>query len=96
MLTEELDPGIREVVIALNEAGFKTTASCQGRDGHSFQLPTVNFDPATDTDQLKKWLYKNTENGWTLSDVHYAFSEKRFERMYYQVEWWTSDEVMVK
>ena len=38
-----LDPGIKQAVIALNEAGIETFESCQGGDGHSFPEPTIRF-----------------------------------------------------
>ena len=39
----ELDPGIREAVIALKDAGVETFESCQGGEGHSYVEPTVRF-----------------------------------------------------
>ena len=41
MVNKSIDPGIRKVVILLNRHGLKTTGSCEGGDGHAFDLPTV-------------------------------------------------------
>ena len=40
---ERADPGIREAVRILREAGVETFESCQGGPGHSFPEPTVRF-----------------------------------------------------
>jgi hypothetical protein len=39
-----LDPGIRDVVIALATNGVETFESCEGGKGHSFPEPTVRFE----------------------------------------------------
>lgn len=38
-----IDPGIREYVLVLREAGIETFESCEGGEGHSFPEPTVRF-----------------------------------------------------
>jgi hypothetical protein len=38
-----LDPGIREAVELLQEAGVETFESCQGGEGHAFPEPTIRF-----------------------------------------------------
>jgi hypothetical protein len=38
-----LDPGIREMVVALRTAGIETFESCEGGPGHSYAEPTVRF-----------------------------------------------------
>jgi hypothetical protein len=38
-----LDPGIRDVVAALDAEGIETFESCEGGDGHAFSEPTVRF-----------------------------------------------------
>lgn len=38
-----IDEGIIEAVQVLNKHGFITWESCQGGDGHCFELPTVRF-----------------------------------------------------
>lgn len=42
-LKPHLDPGIREVVKLLRDAGVETFESCQGGTGHAFHEPTVRF-----------------------------------------------------
>lgn len=41
----DLDPGIRRVVVYLRAHGFRTFASCEGGDGHTYALPTVRLLP---------------------------------------------------
>ena len=38
-----LDSGIRNAVQILNDHGFETWESCQGGDGHCFEMPTIRF-----------------------------------------------------
>jgi hypothetical protein len=38
-----LDPGIREIVLLLRKAGYKTFTSCEGGRGHAFREPTVGL-----------------------------------------------------
>lgn len=38
-----LDPGIRDVVEALQRAGVDTYESCEGGDGHAYPEPAVRF-----------------------------------------------------
>lgn len=40
---DPLDEGIAEVVKVLMDAGVHTMESCEGGDGHAFDLPTVKF-----------------------------------------------------
>jgi hypothetical protein len=40
---DSLDPGIREAVVRLRQAGIETFESCQGGDAHSYPEPTVRF-----------------------------------------------------
>ena len=46
-----LDPGIRDTVALLHDAGVHTFESCDGGAGHSFRDPTVKF-------------YGTTAEGW--------------------------------
>lgn len=39
-----LDDGIRDIVVALVEAGVETFESCEGGRGHSFPEPTIRFE----------------------------------------------------
>lgn len=39
----DLDPGIRRYVEALQSSGVETFESCQGGEGHAFHEPTIRF-----------------------------------------------------
>jgi hypothetical protein len=39
-----LDPGIRDAVLLLWKAGFKTFTSCEGGRGHAFQHETIGLE----------------------------------------------------
>lgn len=39
-----LDPGIRDIVIALVAQGIETFESCEGGEDHAFPEPTVRFE----------------------------------------------------
>jgi hypothetical protein len=39
-----LDPGIRDSVLLLRKAGFKTFTSCEGGKGHAFQRGTIGLE----------------------------------------------------
>ena len=40
----DLDPGIRDAVLLLQRAGFKTFTSCEGGRGHAFQHETIGVE----------------------------------------------------
>jgi hypothetical protein len=40
----DLDPGIRDAVLLLWKAGFKTFTSCEGGKGHSFRHETIGLE----------------------------------------------------
>jgi hypothetical protein len=42
-LEARLDPGIRDAVMRLREAGIETFESCEGGAGHAYPEPTVRF-----------------------------------------------------
>ena len=56
-----LDPGIREIVLLLRKAGYKTFTSCEGGRGHAFREPTVGLKFKGDyfalRDQLVTFLH---------------------------------------
>ena len=41
---KSLDDGIRDTVMLLRDAGFKTFTSCQGGRGHAFQYETIGME----------------------------------------------------
>jgi len=38
-----LDPGIKQAVEILNQAGIETYESCEGGPGHAYPEPTIRF-----------------------------------------------------
>jgi hypothetical protein len=56
----EIDPGIRQAVQRLQEAGIETCESCEGGPGHAYPEPTVAF-------------YGTAEAGWRAIAVCIAF-----------------------
>lgn len=40
----DLDPGIRDAVLLLWQAGFRTFTSCEGGRGHSFRHETIGLE----------------------------------------------------
>ncbi len=56
-----LDDGIREIVLLLRKAGYKTFTSCEGGRGHSFREPTIGLTVQGDyfrfRDRLVKFLH---------------------------------------
>jgi hypothetical protein len=41
---DDLDEGIRDTVLLLNQGGFETFTSCEGGRGHSFQHATIGLE----------------------------------------------------
>ena len=50
----ELDDGIRDTVVLLWKAGFKTFTSCEGGRGHSFQHETIGLELEGDYPRFQK------------------------------------------
>ena len=53
-----LDPGIRDAVLLLQKAGFKTFTSCEGGRGHSFRHETIGLELDRDYRSFHKRLVK--------------------------------------
>ena len=54
----DLDPGIRDSVLLLRKAGFKTFTSCEGGKGHSFRHETIGLELDGDYHPFQKKLAK--------------------------------------
>lgn len=54
----DLDPGIRDSVLLLRKAGFKTFTSCEGGKGHSFRHGTVGLELDGDYRSFQKKLIR--------------------------------------
>ena len=52
----ELDDGIRDTVVLLWKAGFRTFTSCEGGKGHSFRYGTVGLELDGDYFKFQKRL----------------------------------------
>jgi hypothetical protein len=52
----DLDPGIRDAVLLLQKAGFKTFTSCEGGKGHSFRHETIGLELDCDYRSFHKRL----------------------------------------
>ena len=54
----DLDPGIRDAVLLLQKAGFKTFTSCEGGKGHPFRHETIGLELDGDYRSFHKRLLK--------------------------------------
>jgi hypothetical protein len=52
----DLDPGIRDAVLLLCKAGFKTFTSCEGGRGHGFRHETIGLELDGDYHSFHKRL----------------------------------------
>ena len=62
-----LDPGIRDYVLILREAGIETFESCEGGNDHSFQEPTIRF--SGDRGEGFRALALAMQRGFPVSDL---------------------------
>lgn len=53
-----LDDGIRETVLLLRKAGYKTFTSCEGGRGHAFREPTIGLKVQGDYFEFRDRLVK--------------------------------------
>lgn len=51
----DLDPGIKDLVLYLRKSGLNTVASCQGGRGHTLPGPTVYLKPQPDQSMSGLW-----------------------------------------
>ena len=69
----DLDEGICDAVLLLNEAGFKTFTSCEGGWGHSFRHETIGLELDGDYRFFQKklvgFLRSNGIENFTISLV---------------------------
>jgi hypothetical protein len=90
-----LDPGIRNLVRRLCSAGFATTASCEGGEGHAFPFPTVQIGPArygytmqATAEQLSAWCADSGLDGYTVSTHRMYQRQRPMKESYIQLEVW--------
>ena len=69
----DLDPGIRDAVLLLQKAGYKTFTSCEGGCGHSFRHETIGLELDGDYRFFQKklvgFLRSNGIENFTISLV---------------------------
>jgi hypothetical protein len=64
-----LDPGIRFAVRVLHAAGIETCQSCQGGEGHAYDVPTVEMVSTGDDAQGFAALAVLQQYGLPVADV---------------------------
>lgn len=93
-----LDPGIAEVVNLLRSKGFDTFSSCEGGEGHDFDMPTVRINPRDDRymdeDEIKisALLSENDYGGYYIKLCHAYQSDVipwRDNQNFIEIEFWT-------
>ncbi len=79
---DDLDPGIRDAVLLLNQGGFKTFTSCEGGKGHSFRHETIGLELDepyhTFEKQLVRFLKSHKIEQFTINFVTDYPAKKRF------------------
>ena len=76
--TSDLDPGIRDAVLLLQKAGFKTFTSCEGGRGHSFRHETIGLELDGDYRSFQKRLVKFLRSqGMQCFQVNLVASQSR-------------------
>lgn len=92
---DELDPGIREVVRALVDAGFRTIASCDGHPSseHDARWPQVSVEyHVGEVARLNDWLREHGLAGCTVS-VCRSVNRSAVGEPYLNIEWWTDQPI---
>jgi hypothetical protein len=102
-LPDDIDPGIRPLVELLNRNGLKTTASCQGGEGHEWRRPAVRVVPSESrpqalhalADELARVLIQHGYTGFSIGCVHHyqsaALPWRPAEMSYVEVDFWSDD-----
>lgn len=93
---DTIDPGIVGLVRLLNESGFSTIGSCEGGEGHTFSLPTIQIANrgtiAATRQELCTFLLSRGAHGFTISEVYMHQSSHDPEPYsYVEVELWSQD-----
>lgn len=87
----ELDVGIVDFVKNLQHAGFKTTGSCEGGDGHAFAVPTVQLDAQGDLPGTRQrvilWLGMRSMCA-TVSERYICQRNRVMPESYVEIELW--------
>jgi len=96
ILFGQIDSGIAEVVAKLNDNGFQTIGSCEGGDGHTFHLPTIQVQASGDLDLARKtlcrFLLSRGVSGFTVKTISmHQKSEHPEDFSYIEIEFWSQD-----
>ena len=76
--SEDLDPGIADVVKVLVENGIQTFESCQGGYGHAYPEPTVCFEG--DNGEEFKVLYLAWYHLWDVWELRRVWRKNPFRK----------------
>jgi len=96
---DEIDPGVREFVRELNDAGFVTFGSCQGGEGHAFDRPAVQIEATYGLSPTRKRLVelmRGKEIACTVSEIYLCQADRIMPESYLQVELWQKAEDLGK
>jgi len=75
-----LDDGIREAVLLLRKAGYKTFTSCEGGRGHAFQEPTIGLKVKGDYFRFRNGLVKflHSQGRWVFEVTLVSSYHRKF------------------
>jgi len=89
----DIDEGIRDLVRLIMDDGFRTMGSCEGGEGHCFNLPTIQIENQSDLDTTRKelcaFLLEKGLSGFTVKTV--SMHQKSLipeNYSYVEVEFW--------
>lgn len=97
---ETLDPGIAATVLYLRGGGFDTFTSCQGGEGHAFNMPTIRINPHGDMGETEKRLaeylikggysgfYIKQINSYQTEPVPWVVEGDNWPQSFIEVEFW--------
>lgn len=74
-IIDNLDSGIKNLVIELNENGFETMTSCEGGENHCFPIATIGFETINDKD--KHWNKVRQIDNW-MQDYVFETNNKYY------------------
>lgn len=88
----EVDAGVREIVAALNTAGFRTWASCDGHEAGAPWVEVFSEAPEATRPELCDWLRECGLHAATVS-LYWQVNASVITGPLIHIEWWTKDTV---